>query len=61
MAEVKTDPLGPRRTHINTDEPYEITYWTKKLGVTSEQLLAAIRIVGTSAEAVERHLLDDDD
>ncbi len=55
MGEVKTDPLGPRRTHIDPNEPYELTYWTKKLGITSLQLLEAIRIVGTSAEAVERH------
>ena len=55
MAEVKTDPQGPRRTHIDADEPYELVYWTKKLGITSLQLLEAIRTVGTSAEAVERH------
>lgn len=57
VAEVKTDPLGPRRTHIDANEPYELMYWTRKLGITSLQLLEAIRVVGTSAEAIERHFV----
>jgi len=42
----------PDRDRINVHEAYEVQYWSKKVGVTPEQLKAA----GTSAKAVEAHL-----
>jgi hypothetical protein len=39
-------------TRIDIHDDYELGYWTKKLGVTKEQLEAAIREVGTNAEDV---------
>jgi hypothetical protein len=48
---------GPRdRSRINTSEDYEVRYWSRKFGVSPEQLKAAIRKVGNSAKAVERLL-----
>jgi Protein of unknown function (DUF3606) len=48
---------GPQdRSRINTDEDYEVRYWSQKFGVSPQQLKAAVRRVGNSAEAVERVL-----
>lgn len=41
---------------VNVNEPWELKYWTQKLGVTADQLRAAVRAVGVSAAAVRRHL-----
>jgi hypothetical protein len=43
-------------TRINISEPYEITYWTNKWGVTPEQLKAAAAKVGPSATDIAREL-----
>jgi Protein of unknown function (DUF3606) len=37
-------------------EDYEIRYRTKELGVTKEQLAAAVMKVGNSTDAVRREL-----
>ena len=48
---------GPRdRNKINVQEKYEIDYWSKKFGVTPDELRDAVKKVGPSAEAVERKL-----
>jgi hypothetical protein len=48
---------GPQaRSRINTSEDYEMRYWSRKLGVSPEQLKAAIRKVGSSVRAIEREL-----
>jgi hypothetical protein len=48
---------GPQdRSRINTNEDYEVRYWSDKFGVSAEQLKAAVKKVGNSAEAVEREL-----
>ena len=41
---------------INVNEDYELTYWTKELGVTDEELRAAVTAVGTDAAKVRAHL-----
>ncbi len=51
------DNIGaPDRDLINISENYEVEYWSKKFGVTAEQLKAAVRAVGNSVAAVEKHL-----
>jgi hypothetical protein len=50
----KTGPQDASR--INIHEKYEVDYWTKKFGVTPDQLRAAVSKVGTSARAVEEEL-----
>jgi hypothetical protein len=48
---------GPAdRSRINVNEEWERRYWTKELGVTEEELRAAVSTAGTSAEAVRAHL-----
>jgi hypothetical protein len=58
MADDKSRPGGQDRTRINVNEDYELRDWSKKFGVTPEQLRAAVQAVGTSAEAVEKHFKD---
>jgi len=56
MADDKTNRGPQDRTRIAMGEDYEVDYWTGKFGVTRERLQQAVDAVGTSAEAVERHL-----
>jgi hypothetical protein len=56
MADDKTKTRPQNSTSINVNEDYELRDWSKKFGVSPEQLKAAVKEVGTSAEAVERHL-----
>ncbi len=55
-----TDDLrnrGPMdRAHINIHEDHEVDWWTRKLGVSSDQIRDAVAQVGTSAELVARQL-----
>ena len=44
------------RTRINTNEDYELRYWSEKFGVTHDQLKAAVKKVGNSVTAVEEEL-----
>jgi hypothetical protein len=41
---------------VNVNEDHEVRYWTQKLGVSKEQLAAAVNKVGVSADAVAREL-----
>ncbi|RVT90390.1 DUF3606 domain-containing protein [Sphingomonas crocodyli] len=43
-------------SRIALTEDYEVRYWTRKFGVTEEQLRAAVQEVGHSADRVEHHL-----
>jgi hypothetical protein len=48
---------GPQdRTRISLSEEHEVRYWTQALGVSKEQLAAAVQAVGSSAERVRAHL-----
>ena len=44
------------RDRINVHEDYEVQYWSKKFGVTPEQLRKVVGKVGNSVAAVEREL-----
>jgi len=44
------------RSRINMHEEHEVRYWTEALGVSKEQLQAAVDKVGNSAEAVREEL-----
>ena len=44
------------RTRINTDEDYELRYWSEKFGVSQDRLKAAVQKVGNSVSAVEKEL-----
>ena len=56
MADDKSKQGGQDRMRINVNEDYELRDWSKKFGVTAEKLKAAVKAVGTSADAVEAHL-----
>lgn len=43
------------RSRINVNEPYEVAYWTKELGVSEELLREAVASVGVSAERVRKY------
>ncbi len=48
---------GPQdRSRISLSEEHEVRYWTKRLGVSREQLEAAVNKVGHSASKVAAHL-----
>jgi hypothetical protein len=60
MAEDKSK-RGPQDGKlISMTEDYEVEYWTKKFGVSKEQLAVAVKSVGHSAAAVEKHLAEHD-
>jgi len=44
------------RKLISLKEDYEVRDWCKSLGCTPEQLRAAVKAVGHSADAVRQHL-----
>jgi uncharacterized protein DUF3606 len=56
MTDDRTKKAVQDRTRINTSEDYELRYWSKKLGVTQDQLKAAVKKVGNSVSAVEKEL-----
>lgn len=50
---------GPQdSSRIAMGEDYEVQYWTKKFGVSRDQLQKAVDAVGNGADAVEKHLKD---
>ena len=46
----------PDRSRISLAQQHEVTYWTKRFGVSREELEDAVNLVGNSVTAVERHL-----
>jgi len=48
---------GPEdRSRINVNEPWELKYWSKTLGVTPDRLKEVVRQVGARTEDVEQYL-----
>jgi hypothetical protein len=56
MADDLTKRHSPDRDRINVNEDYELRDWTKKFGVSPEELKRAVRQVGDRADAVRQHL-----
>ena len=50
-------PISPRR--INVAEPYEVTYWSKALGVSEDELTLTVSKVGEDIERVRQALAKD--
>lgn len=44
------------RSRINMNEPWEVKYWTKELGVTQDELARIVRVAGNSVAAVRQHI-----
>lgn len=51
-----TTKTGLDRQLVSLTEDYEIRDWTKSFGCTEEQLRAAVKAVGNSAEKVREYL-----
>lgn len=47
--------VGPDRIRIDLDADWEVAYWTRKLGITLEQLAQAIAQVGDKAHDIVVH------
>jgi hypothetical protein len=47
---------GQDRARINVNEDYELRDWSKKFGVTKDELKEAVAAAGDRADAVEKHL-----
>jgi hypothetical protein len=56
MTDDRTKRGPPDSTRINVNEPYEVAYWTKTLGVTEQKLRDAVRAAGVSVPAVKKQL-----
>lgn len=56
MADDKNKTGGQDRARINVNEDYELRDWSKKFGVTAEELKAAVKKVGPMADDVKREL-----
>lgn len=56
MADDKSQAHGQDRQRIDVNEDYELRDWSRKFGVTPEQLKEAVRAVGDQADRVELHL-----
>jgi hypothetical protein len=55
MSDDKTKVGGQDRDRINIHQDYEVRDWSKKFGVSQEELKKAVQKVGNSAEAVRKH------
>jgi hypothetical protein len=58
MADSKALRSPQDSSRIAMGEDYEVEYWTKKFGVSRDELQQAVDAVGNSASAVEKHLKD---
>ena len=56
MADNKQSSGGQDRKRINVNQDYELRDWSKKFGVSPEELKKAVASVGDRADAVEKHL-----
>lgn len=56
MTDDKTMRAPQDASRIALGEDYEVAYWTDKFGVSRDRLEQAVKAVGNSASAVERHL-----
>jgi hypothetical protein len=56
MSDDKSNRGTADRNRINVHEDYELRDWSKRLGVTPEELKKAVQQVGTSADAVRKQL-----
>jgi len=53
MSYDKRNPGRPDRDRINMNEEYEVRDWSKKFGVSKEELAAAVKRVGPMVRDVE--------
>jgi hypothetical protein len=53
MSDDKRNPGRADRSRINVNEEYELRDWSKKFGVSKEELVAAVKCVAPMVSDVE--------
>ena len=56
MSDDKSKQDGRDRSRVNPNESYELSYLEEKLGVSREQVRAAVDAVGYNRENVDEYL-----
>lgn len=56
MADNPDDRGARDRARINVNQPHEVSYWSRKLGITEDELRSAVRQAGPMVADVQRHL-----
>ena len=56
MADDRKQTGKPDDTRINVDQDHELTYWSKELGVSRDELRIAVAKVGPMVRNVREHL-----
>lgn len=56
MADDLTKSGGQDRKHINVHQDFELRDWSKKFGVSPEELKRAVEAVGSESAKVEEYL-----
>lgn len=56
MSDDKTKKGPQDSNRVNVHEDHEVRYWREKFGCTEEELVNAVGMAGTSADAVEEYL-----
>jgi hypothetical protein len=56
MPDDAEQPEQPDRSQVWLTKSDDVDYWTRRFGVSREQLEDAINVVGNSVEAVEQRL-----
>jgi hypothetical protein len=56
MSDDTSKSSGQDRARINVNQDHELRDWSKKFGVTPDELKKAVASVGDRAAAVEKHL-----
>jgi len=59
MADDKTKVGKPDRDRINVGEDYEVHDWSKKFGVSEQELRRAVEKVGPTVKDIGRELKQD--
>lgn len=55
MADDLSNRGEPDRSRININEDHEVAYWTRRLGISPDQLRLAVKARGNSAEKVAEY------
>jgi uncharacterized protein DUF3606 len=56
MADDTSVRSGTDRNKINTSQDHEVRYWAKELGISQEELRAAVQAVGSSVAKVRDYV-----
>ena len=58
MSDDKTSRGGQDRKRINVNQDFELADWSRKFGVSQDELKEAVKAAGDRADKVEAYLKD---